>query len=121
MGSGYEQAHQTLRGAFGELALGRAGTLRRACEPDAQWWLPQPDCDRLPASDACRRLAGLVGAMHAIRIEAIVVATDARRAVVELVAVIGPGESETSVTSVLELNDGRVAAGRTYFDVAALT
>lgn len=120
MDGGYERAHRMLRSAFEELAHGRAASLGQACAPSAQWWLPVADGDGVPAADAGRRLAGMAAAAHAVSVGAVIVAPDASQAVVELIAVPRPGESETSATSVLDLDDGHIVAGRTYFDVVAL-
>jgi ketosteroid isomerase-like protein len=119
MGDEHDLAHRTLQDAFHNLVLGNAEALNEACSPDATWWLPVDDGDRLSATEACARLTRLLGTAHTAHLAAVIVAPDAEQAVVELVAERWPDADATNATTVLELRGGQITSGNTYFDPAA--
>ena len=101
--------------AIGEGSLGDAAA---ACAPNAVWWLPNGEGD-ISLTDAGRGLLDYLGPACSSGAPLIIVSDDGAAAVVEQVVRAPASDALTTVTSVLQLQDGAIAAGRTYADVAA--
>lgn len=101
------------------LTAGHAADAVSACTGDAVWWLPSGADHDVPVREAVGQLLALVGPERSAEEPLIITSDDGELAVVEQVVQAPLTAAATTVTSVLQLRDGVVFAGRTYADVAA--
>ena len=109
-------AHDVVDALLSGWTSGRAEVFAELCSPDVRWWLPHGD-DELTGSAAVQRTLGdLFGPGDRLSVDAKVVGDHV--AVVEMSAPARTDRDPSPITTVVEIEDGRVVSGRTYFDVA---
>ncbi len=112
-------AHDVVDAVLSGWMNDRVDTFSDACSPDVRWWLPYGGENLTGPENIQRTLLELSGRGDRISINAKIVAEDGETAVVEMSVSTSREQVPTPMTTVIMIEDGCVAVGRTYFDVAA--